>query len=99
MKSNLLIAALLGLAASTAVANSYVVTSDKGTSNEPRLAAKHNTGNCVYADRVVNLGDTVIMQDQEIVLVCASAPQGAVFYPLSSAGAERAIQALPANAR
>jgi hypothetical protein len=97
MKSKLLIAVLLTSAVSTAIADTYVVSTDKGTSSdEPKLAAAHDAGTCVYGDKSVKLGDTIIMTGSNMVLVCASAPQGSVFYPLSPAGAQRVVAVAPA---
>lgn len=96
MKKNLLMSILLAAVATTAIADTFVVSSDKGTSSdEPKLAASHGAGACMYADKAVQLGDTVIMDESKIVLVCASAPQGPVFYPLSSAGAAQVVKATP----
>lgn len=96
MKLKLLIAALLTAAVSTAIADTYVVGSDKGTSSdEPKLASAHSSGGCVYADKTVKPGDTIVIDGADTVLVCAGAPQGPVFYPLSASGAERVAASLP----
>lgn len=96
MKKNLLMSILLAAVATTAIADTFVVSCDKTTSSdEPKLAASHSAGACVYADKAVQLGDTVIMAEANIVLVCANAPQGPVFYPLSSAGATQVVKATP----
>lgn len=96
MKSKLLLSILLAAVTGAAIADTFIVSSDKGTtSDEPKLAAPHKGGTCVYGDKAVQLGDTVIMAESNIVLVCASAPQGAVFYPLSSAGAAQVVKATP----
>lgn len=94
MKKNLLMSILLATVATTAIADIFVVSSDKGTSSdEPKLAVSHGAGAFVYADRAVQLGDTVIMAELEIVMVCANAPQDPVFYRLSPAGAAQVVQA------
>jgi len=96
MKSKLLLSLLLATVAGAASADTYVVSTDKGTtSDEPRLAASQSVGTCVYGDKAVQLGDTVIMAESKIVLVCANAPQGPVFYPLSSAGAAQVVKVAP----
>lgn len=51
------------------------------------------SGGCVYADKAVKLGETLVV-DQDVVLVCASAPQGAVFYPLAQDGVQRVLKAI-----
>lgn len=38
--------------------------------------------------------DTVVMAESDVVLVCASAPQGPVFYPLSSVSAAQVMKAV-----
>ncbi len=92
MKSKLLLSLLLATVAGAASADTFVVSSEKGTtSDKAKLAASHNAGTCEYGDKAVKLGDTLIMAESNIVLVCASAPQGAVFYPLSSAGAAQVV--------
>lgn len=98
MKSKLLLSLLLATVAGAASADTYVVSSDKGTSSdEPKLAASHSVGTCVYGDKAVQLGDTVIMAESNIVLVCANASQGPVFYPLASSVTQRVIAAVPAS--
>ncbi|MEM8519485.1 hypothetical protein [Janthinobacterium sp. CAN_S7] len=99
MKKILMIVAILTASVSTAIAHTYVVPSEKGTSNdEPQLVAAHVSGGCVYADKAVKLGDTLIV-DQDIVLVCASAPHGAVFYQLAQDGVKRVLAAVPAPSK
>jgi hypothetical protein len=96
MKKNLLMSILLAAVATTAIADTFVISSEKGTSSdEPNLAASHGAGACLYADKAVQLGDTIIMDDSKIVLVCANAPRGPVFYPLSSAGAAQVVKSTP----
>jgi len=96
MKSKLLLSLLLATVASTASADTFVVSSEKGTtSDEPKLAASHKAATCMYGDKAVQLGDTLIMAESNIVLVCASAPQGAVFYPLPPVGAAQVVKATP----
>jgi hypothetical protein len=96
MKSKLLLSLILATVAGAASADTFIVPSEKGTtSDEPKLAASHKAGTCVYGDKAVQLGDTVIMAESNIVLVCANAPQGPVFYPLSSAGATQVVKATP----
>jgi hypothetical protein len=92
MKSKLLLSLLLVTIAGAAGADTFIVPSEKGTtSDEPKLVASHKGGTCVYGDKEVQLGDTVIMAESEIVLVCANAPQGPVFYPLSSVSAKKVM--------
>jgi hypothetical protein len=95
MKKNLLMSILVATVAATALADTFVVPADKGTSSdEPQLAASHGAGSCMYADKPIKLGDTVIvMGESRIVLVCANASHGPVFYPLSSAGAAQVVKA------
>lgn len=94
MKSKLLLSLLLATVAGAASADAFIVPSEKGTtSDEAKLAASHKGGTCMYGDKAVQLGDTVIMAESNIVLVCASAPQGPVFYPLSAAGAAQVVKA------
>lgn len=94
MKSKLLLSFLLATIAGAASADTFIVPSEKGmTSDEPTLAVSHKGGTCLYGDKAVQLGDTVIMTESKIVLVCANAPQGPVFYPLSSAGAAQVVKA------
>lgn len=97
MKQKLIAAVVLVAAASAATANTYVVSSENGTSNDaPKLSVAHPAGvACVYRDKTVGVGDTVIIEGADTVLVCASAPQGAVFYPLSADGAQRVVASLP----
>lgn len=95
MKKIFMIVAILTASVSTAIAHTYVVPSEKGPSyDEPTLVAAHVSSACVYADKAVKLGDTLVV-DQDIVLVCASAPHGAVFYPLSQDGVRRVLAAIP----
>lgn len=94
MAKNLLILILLAAVVTMATADAFVVSSDRGpSSDQPMLAVSHGAGACVYVDKAVQLGDTVIMADLDIVLVCANSPQGAVFYPLSPAGAAQVAEA------
>ena len=101
MKLKLLIATLLTAAMSTAFADTYVVGSDNGSSNDtPKLKAAHGAaGACVYGDKSVKLGDTLIMDGSDIVMVCASGPRGAVFHLLSHDAAQRVVAAVPAQAK
>lgn len=92
MKSKLLIATLLTAAMSTALADTYVVASDeRGSSDVPKLVQAHDASKCVYGDKAVKLGDTLIVEGTTTVMVCASGPQGAVFYLLSQEPAQRVI--------
>lgn len=94
VKSKLLLSVLLAAIASAATADTFIVSSDKGTtSDEPKLATAHTKGTCLYGDKAVQLGDTLIMAESNIVLVCANAPQGPVFYPLSSTSAAQVMKA------
>lgn len=97
MKLKLIPALALIAAASTATANTYVVSPESApSSDEPKLSVAHPGGaSCVYADKLVAVGDTIIIEGPDTVLVCANASQGAVFYPLSAAGAQRVVASLP----
>jgi hypothetical protein len=97
MKQKMIAALALVAAASTAIANTYVVSSENGTSNDaPKLSVTHLAGaSCVYGDKAVAVGDTIIIEGAETVLVCANASQGPVFYPLSATGGQRVIASLP----
>jgi hypothetical protein len=97
MKQKLLAAVILVAAASTAMADTYLVSDANGTSSDtPKLMAAHAVvGACVYGDKSVNVGDTVVVDGAAAVLVCASSPQGAVFYSLSESGAKRVVATLP----
>ena len=101
MKWNLLIATLLTAAMSTAFADTYVVASDNGSSNDtPKLKAAHGAaGACVYGDKSVKLGDTIITDGSGIVMVCASGTRGGVFHLLSHDGAQRVIAAVQVQAK
>lgn len=96
MKQKLITAFILVTAAASATANTYVVSPSSGTSNDaPKLSVTHSAGaSCVYADTAVAVGDTIIIEGADTVLVCATAPQGAVFYPLSAPGAQRVVASL-----
>lgn len=85
--------------ASTAMANTYTVIDTNTTSNDtPKLMASHASSTaCVYSDKAIKVGDTIVIEGVGEVLVCASAPQGAVFYPLSESGAQRVVATLPAK--
>jgi len=97
MKQKLIAALVLIAAASTATANTYVVSSESDTASDaPKLSVAHPAGaSCVYADKSVAVGDTIIIEGANTVLVCANASQGAVFYPLAAAGAQRVVASLP----
>lgn len=98
MKSKLLLSLIFATVAGAASADTFIVSSEKGTtSDEPKLATSHKGGTCVYGDKAVKLGDLVIMAESNIVLVCASAPQGSVFYPLAASAAQRVVGAVPAH--
>ena len=100
MKLKLIAALVLVASACTATANTYVVSPESGTSSDaPKLSVAHPAGaSCLYADKSLAVGDTVIIEGADTVLVCANASQGAVFYPLSAAGAQRVVASLPAVA-
>ena len=96
MKKNLLMSILLAAVATTATADTFVVSSDKGTSSDdPKLAVSHGVGACVYADKAVQPRDTLVMAEMNIVLVCVKSLHGSVFYPLSPFGAAEVIEATP----
>ncbi|SIR88257.1 hypothetical protein SAMN05880566_13328 [Janthinobacterium sp. TND4EL3] len=99
MKMKLLTTTLLTVCMSTAIADTYVVETVNGTSSDyPKLAAAHDASKCVYADKVVKLGDTLVV-DQDVVLVCTSASHGAVFYPLAQDGMKRVLAEIPAQSK
>lgn len=100
MKLKLLGASLLFMASAAAIADTYVTVIDNGTSSgEPTLATTRAAGSCVYADKSLKPGDTIVLSGSEIVLVCATAPQGAVFYSLAPDGAQRVTASVTAAAK
>lgn len=99
MKQNLLALILPVVVASNATADTYLVSDMNGTSSDaPKVVAAHAArGACAYGDKSVNIGDTVVVEGTDVVLVCASGQQSAVFYPLSQSGAKQVIATLPAT--
>lgn len=96
MKQKLIAALTLIAAVSSAAANTYVVSAEGD--DTPKLSATHLAGSgCMYADKAVAVGDTLVIEGTETVLVCANAAQGTVFYPLSAAGGRRVVKSLPSN--
>lgn len=94
MKSKLLIASFLAAAMATAGANTHPAASDTGNSAPDATAvALPGTGECLYGDKAIKLGDTLIVSGSNTVLVCASGTRGPVFYSLAPEAVKRVIAA------
>lgn len=94
MKSKLLIASFLTIAVATSNAHTHPAVSDKGNSAPNAVpVALPSAGECLYANKAIKLGDTLIVSESNIVLVCASGMRGPVFYSLAPEAVKRVIAA------
>lgn len=76
----------------------FIVTALAVTVSAAILLSDPISGGCVYADKAVKLGETLAV-DQDVVLVCASGPHGAVFYPLAQDGVHRVLTTNPLRSK
>lgn len=97
MKLYFLLFCSLVLSSTAARSDTYIVPSSKSDATKaPKLVLSHGNGTCIYADKTIKLGDTIVLEgiaqkNIKLVLVCANSQRGPVFYPLSKIASEEVV--------